>query len=210
MATRNKAMAMGALSAASAALLIPSSGATPTARAGGMPLSWMRCAAAVAPLQTRPYARRADLRSIPWIVATPPSVGITGHLFFATVPGTRFIHLGAHGTAAALYTGGKMPGRAAAAMKILWVFDNPRASDVLGPLAITGRNLTGAGTMHQIIPRAGGRGIDYPSIINIPMPGCWRLHLQIKSLAADKTTFQATVTMIVVGKDAGKQGAARS
>lgn len=150
---------------------------------------------AATPLQTGPFHRR-DVRTLPWITAVPASVMMTGHLFFATLPGTRFVRVGAHGTAAALYTNGAMPGGDNAPMKILWVFENPRSSGVLSPLTITGRNLSGRGTTHHVFPRSGTA--DYPSIIALPTPGCWQLTLTIKSLAADATTFRAVATMIVI------------
>jgi len=83
----------------------------------------------------------------------------------------------------------------AAAMKILWVFENPDAGDLLGSLTIMGRDLAGMGRTYQAFPRS--RGTDYPSIIDIPTAGCWQLRLQIKSLAAGAALATGVVTMIV-------------
>jgi hypothetical protein len=162
-------------------------------------LSWtaglpVPCAAT--PLEPAPFHRR-DLRPLPWITASPAAVGLTGHLFFAMIPGIHVVRVGRQGRAAVLHTGGVLPGKGGGAMKILWVLENPRASDVLSPLTIVGRKLNGAGTTHQVFPRAGAA--EYPSIIVISTPGCWQLHLQIRSLAADRARFEATATMIVVG-----------
>ncbi len=80
--------------------------------------------------------------------------------------------------------------------KVLWVVDNPRAN-VLGPLTIMGRNVTGRGVMRQIVPRASS-STDFPSILTIPTPGCWRLELTSKSQAARGATVTGTVVMRVV------------
>ena|SRR5665213_992300 len=124
-------------------------------------------------VHTTPF-RRPDLRDIPWLVATPASAGITGILFFR--------HLGAHGTGVYLHTGGRMPD--GSTTKVLWLINN---SEPGSTLKITGRNLTGSGTMHQTF--TGSR--EVPSIVNIPTPGCWELQLR-------SGRVQGTVTMPVV------------
>jgi hypothetical protein len=129
------------------------------------------------PVHTTPF-RRQDLRGIPWLTAAPTSAGITGYLFFRR-PGAR-------GTAAYLHAGGTMPD--GATTKILWVVRNARGGRVL---SITGRNLTGGGTMRQLIPRASSPATDYPSILNVPAPGCWQLQLRSGNV-------QGTVTMPVI------------
>jgi len=162
-----------------------------TAAPAGPSLVSTRCAAT--PLQKRHFAGRG-LETLPWIVATPASIGITAHLFFATVPGTRFVRVGPHETAAALYPHGMMPH--GVSTKILWEINNPHAV-VLGPLTIDGRNLAGGDTMHQLVPRAVGP-TDYPSIVNIPTPGCWQLRVQIASLTGARLPFRGSVAFVVI------------
>lgn len=111
------------------------------------------------PVATTPF-RRQDLRDIPWLVAAPRSAGIIGMLFFRRP--------GAHGTGAYLHIDGRMPD--GSTTKILWLIDNP---DVGATLQLKGRNLTGSGAMHQNF--AGYR--EVPSIVRIPTPGCWEIHL---------------------------------
>ncbi len=118
----------------------------------------------------------------------------TAHLFFATVPGTRFVRVGPHETAAALYPHGMMPH--GVSTKILWEINNPHAV-VLGLLTIDGRNLAGGDTMHQLVPRAVGP-TDYPSIVNIPTPGCWQLRVQIASLTGARLPFRGSVAFVVI------------
>jgi hypothetical protein len=155
------------------------------------PIVSTHCAAT--PLQKVHFPRRG-LETLPWLVATPAAAGITAHLFFAVLPTTRFFRVGPLETAAALYPHGTMPG--GASIKVLWVITNPRAV-VLGPLTIDGRNVAGHGTMHQLVPRA-VNAFDYPSIVNIPTPGCWQLHLQIASYTGARTPFKVSVTFVVI------------
>lgn len=135
------------------------------------------------PLQSAPFRfAKPGLKDVPWIKATPLSSGITGHLFFAGARGARFFRVGASERAAALHINGKMPD--GATTKILWLIGNPHVG---GELTITGRNLTRAGTMHQVFSGAD----EVPSIVDIPTSGCWRLILR-------SGTVQGTVTMIAV------------
>jgi hypothetical protein len=130
------------------------------------------------PIQTRPFP--GPLRDLRWIVATPVSAGITGHLFYGR---------SAHGPAAAMHIHGTMPD--GGATKILWVI---RAGAVDPVLVITGHNLTGAGRTQQAFPAASGGGVagtPYPSIIDVPTPGCWQFRLQSGQV-------RGTVTMRVV------------
>lgn len=140
---------------------------------------------AATPVHTTPFPRR-DLGGIPWLAATPASSGITAHLFYRR-PAAR-------GAAAELHTGGKMPN--GDNTKILWVVDNPKAN-VLGPLTIYGSNLTGQGTMRQVVPRALS-ATDFPSILTIPAPGCWLLELVSKSETATGATVAGAVVIRAV------------
>lgn len=156
-------------------------GLTGTHAAEDRPASLTPAHCAATPLATAPFHRR-DLAALPWITASPASTGFTGHLFFALLPQTRCVRVGRHDRAAVLYTGGAVPSRTHGAMKSLWVFANARAGDVLGPLTVEGRDLSGRGTTHQVFARSGTT--DYPSIIDIPTPGCWQLRLRVSSLIA--------------------------
>lgn len=138
---------------------------------------------AATPVHRTPFRGRG-LQGIPWIRAAPASAGITGHLFF--------VRPGARGRAAELHTDGTMPHGASA--KILWIIDH---GNVGGSITIEGRNLTGSGRAHQVFPAAGGGsggGSQYPSIVDVPRPGCWRFRL-------GSGTVAGTVTLPVVASD---------
>ncbi len=133
---------------------------------------------AATPLRRTPFP---GLVNIPWIMATPTSAGITGHLFF--------VGPGAHGADAELHTGGIMPD--GASTKILWVIGH---GNVDSSIVIDGRNLTGAGRTHQVFPVAGGgavAGSQYPSIVVVLTPGCWQFRLRSGAVTG-------TVTLPVV------------
>ncbi len=142
-----------------------------------------RCVATA--IRTTPFSR-PDLVVIPWIAAMPAASGITAHLFY--------LRPGAHGDAVALRAGGRMPN--GDNTKVLWVIENPRA-DVLGPLMIVGHNMTGRGVFRQIVPRALS-ATDFPSILTVPSPGCWRLQVTSKSQTATGATVAGTIVMRVV------------
>jgi hypothetical protein len=59
--------------------------------------------------------------------------------------------------------------------KILWVVGFPRNGS---PLEITGQ-LSGANapSVHESEPANSGPGEIYPSIVDVPQPGCWRFDL---------------------------------
>jgi hypothetical protein len=61
------------------------------------------------------------------------------------------------------------------ANKILWVVRFPRNES---PLAVTGQ-LSGAfePSVHESFSADSGPGEIYPSIVNVPQPGCWRFDL---------------------------------
>lgn len=137
----------------------------------GVEAATARCAAT--PIRTTPFPERG-LGPLPWIEASPVSSGITGHLFYA---------YGLHGKAAELHTHGMMSG--GRSTKILWVIKHAGSGRMLN---ITGRNLSRGGTMHQRFPVAISPANNYPSILDVPTPGCWRFQLS-------SGTVQGTVTM---------------
>ncbi|HYF80087.1 MAG TPA: GerMN domain-containing protein [Symbiobacteriaceae bacterium] len=109
------------------------------------------------PTQKALFAR-ADLRSIPWIHATPADAGITGHLF-ASPDGVATTYVG--------------PGRPdGASNKVLWLVSHPGAGS---ELAVSGTNMTTGETYHEVFPSSAAG--EFPSIIALPAPGCWKLEL---------------------------------
>lgn len=94
-----------------------------------------------------------------WVAAFPASTGINGGLFIPGVDG------------AAIYAGGRWPD--GANTKILW-----RTAGILGGLRISATRLDGSETFQQLLaPDTVPRGL-YPSIVNVPVPGCWLLTLR--------------------------------
>lgn len=125
---------------------------------------------------------RPNLAVLPWMKADPASSGIVAYLFYAGPVSSDAQ------TYRPLHTGGGYPD--GSTTKILWSINNPNASVAL---EITGKKLSaGHETFQQTFPMASSPLGDYPSIVNVPTPGCWQL--QIKS-----GTVAATVTFWVVG-----------
>lgn len=125
---------------------------------------------------------RPNLDVLPWMKAEPASSGIVAYLFFAGPVSSDTQ------TYRPLHTGGGYPD--GSSTKILWSINNPNASVAL---EITGKKLSaGHETFQQTFPMASSPWGDYPSIVNVPTPGCWQV--QLKS-----GTDAATVTFWVVG-----------
>jgi hypothetical protein len=108
------------------------------------------------------------LAPIPWIAAAPTSSAIVGHLFYYDAAnlwrGKRVPRL-------RMYSGGQSPdGRVS--MKILWEL---RRGSALA-LRVQGSRLDGVGSFAQQVGAATSR--QFPSIIDVPAPGCWRLNLK--------------------------------
>jgi hypothetical protein len=83
---------------------------------------------------------------------------------------------------AVLYTKGHAPG--GAATKILWTVP---ANGEAQPLQIVGRRRFGPGHFSMRLGPALGTSpiagtVQYPSIVHVPQPGCWRLALRSGSL----------------------------
>src|SRR5258707_3544932 len=136
----------------------------------------------ITPVFTGPSGGSPNLDFLPWIKAEPTSSGIVAYLFFV-LPGFATTH-----TYGPLHTGGGYPD--GSTTKILWSINNPNAS---AALEITGKKLSaGHETFQQTFPMASSPQGDYPSIVNVPTPGCWQS--QIKS-----GTVAASVTFWVVG-----------
>ena len=94
-----------------------------------------------------------------WVAATPASTGINGAGFIPGVDG------------AAIYAGGRWPD--GANTKILW-----RTAGILGGLRISATRLDGTETFQQTLASIATPWGIYPSIVNVPVPGCWLLTLR--------------------------------
>jgi hypothetical protein len=101
-------------------------------------------------------------RNLPWIVAKPKSAHIVGFLFF--------IPPGATGQDALMHVNGEGPN--GNTDKVLWYIAH---GQVARTLIITGKNLSSSGTMRQTFS---GTSNGYPSILDMPTPGCWKLMIQ--------------------------------
>ncbi len=130
-----------------------------------------------------PYRGRSpELASLPWVAAAPSSAGLVGHLFYYDAPNPwKAKHL----RPLNIYAGGASPdGRIN--MKVLWELRDGVAK---GDLRIRGTKLEGSGGFKALFQPAGQA--QFPSIVDVPEPGCWRLHLTTG-------TTRATVTVIAV------------
>jgi hypothetical protein len=117
--------------------------------------------------------RRLD--RLPWVRGTPRRVGLTGLLWYwPTEWRQRRVRQ------ARIFTGGAAP--AGYSTKILWVFTSTYAKGrAATQLHVRGRRLDAPGAFSQqfqAVSYAGQRGApSYASIVDVPAPGCWRLHL---------------------------------
>jgi hypothetical protein len=111
------------------------------------------------------------LAQLPWIAASPRSTGLVGHLFYydRRNPWER-----ARASSLRMYSEGESPdGRLS--MKILW--EVPRGS-VPQFLDVHATRIDGSGSTFQQLPATSSDVSQFPSIIDIPAPGCWRLTLR--------------------------------
>lgn len=109
------------------------------------------------------------LDDVPWVKADPLSSQITAFLFFVE-PTYKQTH-----SYQPLHTGGSYPdGRST---KILWLLNVPAPPDTV---VITGVKVSSPHeTFQQTFPLAGSAtpGGNYPSIVNVPTPGCWQIQI---------------------------------
>jgi hypothetical protein len=126
----------------------------------------------------------AGLAPYPWITASPASA-IVGHLFYYTAVKAW---LRARAPGLQIYAGGQTPnGRAS--MKVLWDF--PRVKTPL-PVRLRGKRLDGAGSFVETWSPAGRTRTgptQYPSIVDVPAPGCWRLTLTTSTTVGSVTVL---------------------
>jgi len=122
------------------------------------------------------------LAMLPWVRGGQRSDGLVGLLWYWP-ENWRKSRL----TSARIYTGGAAP--VGYSTKILWAFLAPSAkSRGGGRLVVRGSRLDRPGSFRQesaAISYKGQRGApSYASIIDVPAPGCWRLHLSTGDLRA--------------------------
>jgi hypothetical protein len=104
------------------------------------------------------------VKTLPWIVAEPHSVGLVGHLFYYAANNPWASH---HRSGWRIYTGGKTPDKRVN-MKILWTAPPP-VSDAPS-LVVRGNRLVQPSHFLQVLDVG-------PSILKVPRAGCWRLTL---------------------------------
>jgi hypothetical protein len=110
-----------------------------------------------------------------WVAGSPRTSRLVGYLFGGEVVDGRF----------AVYTGGLNPGTRASE-KILWIL--PQRKRVGLRLAISGRK-DGSTTVtyRRRLDEASSAqtpGHLYPSILDLPVPGCWKLTLRTGKISA--------------------------
>ena len=114
---------------------------------------------------------KAGLAQLPWVSASPRSVELVGHLFYYDDQNAwkreRLSPL-------RMYSGGESPdGRLS--MKILWELRRGSAPPLLD---VKATRIDGPGSSFQQLPSTNSDASQFPSIIDIPTPGCWHLTLK--------------------------------
>jgi hypothetical protein len=166
-------LALAALALATASACVGGSGtAASTASQSG------QCAASRVRYDTNP-AFPSSLRPLPYVSAASGGSMLAGHLFYYGLvpkwkrddpPDFR------------IYTHGHVPGTTIQ-MKILWTLSGSQATH---GLTVRGTRTDGAGSFTANFPG----DTEFPSIISLPSPGCWRLAL------ATRTTEHLTVLAV--------------
>ena len=156
-----------ALVAVVACGLILASSASPSRRTAASP-----CGARVHEEANRQLGTLSGGR---WVAGSPRRSGLVGYLFGGEVVDGRF----------AVYTGGLNPGTRSSE-KILWIL--PQRKRVGLRLAISGRK-DGSTTVtyRRRLAEASSEqtpGHLYPSILDLPVPGCWKLTLRTGKVRA--------------------------
>ena len=110
-----------------------------------------------------------------WVAGSPRMSGLVGALFGGEAVNGRL----------AVYAGGVNPGTRANE-KILWIVSRRKRAG--SRLAISGRkDGSTAVTYRRRLPEAGSAqvpGYNYPSILDLPVPGCWKLTLRTGKVVA--------------------------
>lgn len=140
------------------------------------------CAASVVHYVPYPGVERG-LAQLPWIAASPTASGIVGHLFYYD---NQNVWERRHLPRVRIYSQGQSPdGRLT--MKILW--QTHRRGP--GLMRVHGDRLDSPGSFSQQLSPTASNARQYPSIIDVPTAGCWRL-----TLMADTTTGHVTITAV--------------
>lgn len=110
-----------------------------------------------------------------WVAGSPRTSGLVGYLFGGEVVNGRF----------AVYTGGLNPGTRTNE-KILWLLPLRKR---VGPRLVISGHKDGSTTVtyRRRLAEAGSGdtpGHDYPSILDLPVPGCWKLTLRTAKISA--------------------------
>jgi hypothetical protein len=131
---------------------------------------------------------QSGLSQLPWIVASPPKAELMGHLFYYD-SGNTWKREGL--TSLHMYSGGESPdGRVS--MKILWELRQASPPPVL---KVRAKRIDGPGSSSQELASTSSDASQFPSVIDLPTPGCWRLTL----------TARATTGHVVVAVVPGRQ-----
>jgi len=118
----------------------------------------------------------AGLANVPWI-SSVPNGSFTAHLFFyGGVPWAKLHRLGAR-----IFTIRKPRN---INPKVLWI---TRTRGYGSTLVIRGKRLDASGSFSATYT---GRG-DYPSYVNVPAPGCWRVTVTTGRVSG-RVVFSAT------------------
>jgi hypothetical protein len=113
---------------------------------------------------------QGGLRGVPWVATSNGT--FAGHLFYWG--GTRFGHAGLR--TASIFTT-RIERRVNP--KVLWIARKKTASPTL---SIVGRRLDAPGSFRSTRPRAEGPLAQFPSYVEIPTAGCWRVTVGADSL----------------------------
>jgi hypothetical protein len=115
------------------------------------------------------------LEVIPWVRAEPASAGLVEHLFFGSRP---------------LHTGGRFPDGGNA--KVLWQSDRP-----LSAMKITATTIDGADQTVGIVDSPESAvDTQWPSLVDLPSAGCWRVDL--RAYDRDGREVTGIVTFIAI------------
>jgi hypothetical protein len=124
-----------------------------------------------AAVRTGAYAgEQSGLHAVPWVATT--NGAFAGHLFYWG--GTRFGRAGTR--SASIFT---TRFRRRVNPKVLWI---ARRRTPARAISIAGRRLDAPGTFRATEPRANGPLAQYPSYVEIPAAGCWRVTVSAGTL----------------------------
>jgi hypothetical protein len=113
-----------------------------------------------------------------------PAPAWIGRATDSNTPGSQPFAVSDQGNAAGFLFGYPLtsPGRPNMSNKILWVVRTPRDGQ---PLTITARQVGASRPVVRVqLPADYGPGEIYPSVIDVPAPGCWHFTLQWRHASA--------------------------